>query len=68
MGKLSHIKEGFVGFGAALRVPYEAHSSGDGLNFWLVDEASPNELGCMFSYHLPPAKAGHFSPKGWDFS
>lgn len=58
----------FVGFVAALEVWYEAHSSGDGLNFWLVGEASPNELGCVFSLHLPPAKGGNFSPKGWDFS
>lgn len=68
MGKLSHIQEGFVGFGATLKVLYEAHGSGDGLNFWLVDEASPNELGRMVSYHLPPTKGGDFSPKGWDFS
>lgn len=71
-GKFSRIKEGSVGLGAAPKLLYEAHSSGGGLDFRLIDEASPNELGCMFSNHLPPAKKkggwGGVSPKPWDFS
>lgn len=65
-GKLSHTEKGLVGFGAALEVLCKAHGSPDGLKFWFVSEASPNELGCTFSCHLPSAKGGNFAPKGWD--